>query len=130
MANTDTSSSHLSSISHDPMDEKRDRSSYATRSAFDWTDRMARGRAGKVARSVQAALPDHPLRPILLAGAIGLFAAWVVSGLSNQPSSQRNFGLGRDHRNNGSRSRSGGRRYDVPEGNSSPEDFSLDAMNP
>jgi H+/Cl- antiporter ClcA len=50
--------------------------------------------------------PEHRLRPWLLAAAIGLFAAWLVSGLA-----PRRLGSG-------------------PEGASSREDLELDALNP
>lgn len=155
MTNIDTSGSHLVSISHDPMEEDR-----RPRSR-DWADRApahddslgrrmgqawdsGRQSLERGTRRVQEAIPEHPMRPLLLAGAIGLLAAWVVSGMgSDAGERQRRHRLRRFRtRHQGSTGRDldyaprrpaagNARRNDTPpEGTSSPHDFAMDALNP
>jgi hypothetical protein len=144
MSNQSMSASHQVSISHDPLEEHLSAGTDQQHLARDnWPSGGARtARPSAMLPSIDAS----DLRPALLAGAIGLFAAWLVSGMKTPRSGHR-------HRAPGSQGP--GARYVVgrkdfsgrhgspqparrpapafstgPEGASSREDLSLDAMNP
>ncbi|MDO9442879.1 MAG: hypothetical protein Q7T73_18490 [Beijerinckiaceae bacterium] len=114
-----SSNSHLAAISHDPLETGYENSRRARLSDY------SRPYAG----------PDT-IRPLLLAGALGLFAAWVVSGATFSGSPAR---AGRPYRGRGyvpadslsppsqARARPG---VVPPEGRSSNREFEMDAMNP
>jgi hypothetical protein len=92
------SASHQVSISHDPLEERtsagRDQlhgRGYA--SGDNWPSGGIRTRPTS---SMLPAIDASDLRPVLLAGAIGLFAAWLVSGMSQgktgyRPQARRGF---------------------------------------
>ena len=129
------SGAHLVSISHDPMEDGDQAPRYRGRD-----DRPTRGLAS-YSSPADWSSDRHTMRPLLLAGALGLFAAWAVSGM-NLPS----FGSAERPRRPGDRPRPDLRRsgYDAPrravvggqrrglppEGESSRDEFALDAMNP
>lgn len=138
-------SSHLVSISHDPLEEGStaglDQDVYrAPRGAGR---RFAGGPVSTMSRSLRGgveSLTPGDWRPVLLAGAIGLFAAWAVSGMGRR-SGERRFSSQRDDWRGASRDWSRGASSGVggpmpgydragPEGRSSAHDFELDAMNP
>ena len=144
MSNQSMSASHQVSISHDPLEEHQSAGMDQERFARDnWPSggmRPARG------ASMLPSIDTSDLRPALLAGAIGLFAAWLVSGMKAPRMSMRqrapgSRGLGdryvadRDAFFGSQSARRPARRATPafstgPEGSSSREDLSLDAMNP
>ncbi len=129
MSNLNLSSSHLASISHDPMEDEI----AANRRPMRESRRQA------MAATMQAPSPSSMLRPLLIAGAVGLFAAWVASGLNASPRPVRGRWRRHQHRAGGYVAdredirppRSSRRDWENrPEGRTSREDLSLDAMNP
>jgi hypothetical protein len=142
MSNQSMSASHQVSISHDPLEEHlsagMDQEHFARDNWPSGGMRPARG------ASILPSIDASDLRPALLAGAIGLFAAWLVSGMKAPRMRQRapgSRGLGaryvadRDEFFGGQSARQPARRTTTafstgPEGASSREDLSLDAMNP
>jgi hypothetical protein len=144
MSNQSMSASHQVSISHDPLEEHLSAGTDQQHFARDtWPSGGARRTP---ASAMLPSIDASDLRPALLAGAIGLFAAWLVSGMKAPR-------MGARHRAPGSRGP--GARYVAdreeffgrqssppparrrapafstgPEGPSSREDLSLDAMNP
>jgi hypothetical protein len=101
--------------------------------------------------SLQSLLPDFDasgMRPVLLAGAIGLFAAWLVSGMNARSGSRGRQGRQayrpeyqpgrgsaerdgfRQNRPQQTRGPTSGYSSVGPEGQGSREDFAFDAMNP
>lgn len=142
MSQLSTSSAHLAAISHDPLEEGGAAGLGQTH-AGDWRSGGESWRGGargdlsrgwENARSYLPSTPADALRPALLAGAIGLFAAWVVSGMGQK---RREYGVG-DRRASGYVADRDdvrpARRYQPrgvgPEGASSPQDEQLDALNP
>lgn len=139
------SGSHLASISRDPLDTGYEGSGNQG-SSFRASSARGRHLSDYSSPHVESASSDM-VRPLLLAGALGLFAAWVVSGLdvkgrlSTRPYRGRGYVPGDDlsssrrrdwqnvsetrHRDQG---RFGGST--PPEGRSPVRDFELDAMNP
>jgi hypothetical protein len=111
--------SHLVSISHDPMEEDVNAGLDEVSSRHGrWHER--RGRHHPAMPSSSASL-----RPLLLAGALGLFAAWVMSRSGGASPVRRAAGPG------AGRSRQASHRRETgPEGASSQDDMTLDAMNP
>ena len=146
MSNTSIAGSHQVSISHDPLEEHTSAGldeMHARRDNWPSGGVPYRGRTSSKGSSLQDLMPPmdaSSLRPALLAGAIGLFAAWVVSGMSQPRESGRlrqRGGRGRDwtsggpYRNESQRFGEAQPRFSTgPEGPSSPADLSLDAMNP
>jgi hypothetical protein len=144
MSNQSMSASHQVSISHDPLEEHLSTGTAQQRFARDdWpSGGMRPARASSILPSIDAS----DLRPALLAGAIGLFAAWLVSGMKAPRVSMRQRAPGsrgtgaryvgdRDEFFSGQSARQPARRTAPAfstgtEGASSREDFSLDAMNP
>lgn len=143
-----TSQSHLAAISHDPMDEHMNAGLDQVQSGRgDW---RALGH-DNYDRGISDQDNSISMRPLLLAGALGLFAAWIVSGASERNSSRgarswrsdmrsgreslgrgagRNWSLESGSNERGTRDALSMRRQSGPEGASSRADLSLDAMNP
>ncbi len=136
MSHQSLSASHQVSISHDPLEEQTsaglDQLSGGRRAGPTGPHAGVRPRQGSL-RLPAISPPDF--RQALLAGALGLFAAWLVSGRRSEPRSQ-NW-----------RSARGGDGYAAdreepvvpapqprltagPEGASSRADLELDALNP
>lgn len=142
MSNQSLSASHQVSISHDPMEEHATAGLDQLRAARDgWPSGGAPRQRGRASResSILPNLDAADLRPVLLAGALGLFAAWIVSGMSESQSSRRRTSASRfggryvADREEPRRFRPQPRAWDQSagtEGRSSREDLSLDAMNP
>ena len=148
MSNVSMAGSHQVSISHDPIEEHTSAGRDQLRSGRDaWPSGGARPSRYSSSQSwgqMSDMLPSvnvSDLRPALLAGAIGLFAAWIVSDMSSgsrrhQSSGRRGGGYvgGREdwsrRQDYGQPTRQPQRYSAGPEGQSSPADLSLDAMNP
>ena len=139
MSNVSMAGSHQVSISHDPIEE---RTSAGRDQLHTRRDQWPSGgvRPSRQMSDMLPSLDVSDLRPALLAGAIGLFAAYIVSGMSSsrrsQPSGRRGGGYagGREdwsrRQDHGQSSRQPQRYSAGPEGQSSRADLSLDAMNP
>ena len=135
MSNTSMSASHQVSISHDPLEEHRSAGTDQLRARRDNWPSGGR-RVTWQPSSGLGSFDVSGLRPALLAGAIGLFAAWLVSGMNGKTrhggryvadrEEPRRFGQ-RPQQTRGPRT---GYSAAGPEGRSSREEFELDAMNP
>ncbi|MDB5640841.1 MAG: hypothetical protein JWN07_158 [Hyphomicrobiales bacterium] len=152
MSNPSLSAGHQVSISHDPIEERR--GGGGGRSGFARDNWPSGGRPVNELSSMLPSFSSADLRPALLAGAIGLFAAWVVAGMSASRPNQdrrrtttggryvadRDFGgsrqnLAGQNRNGQARPQQTRGPRDVysvggPEGRSSRDEFEMDALNP
>lgn len=135
------SGSHLASISRDPLDTGYEGSSSRGSS------QRGRRHLSDYSSPYSGSDTSDMVRPLLLAGALGLFAAWVVSGIdfnsrpSGRPYRGRGYVPGDDVTSTRGRNRTGAygaAQRDAgqfggstpPEGRSPVRDFELDAMNP